>query len=396
MASSQDVFPFVRLTETSVAEINILDHPIFRLGNTAHPSRGSDPTDGEPLFARKDYRTEFRFDSNERLVLEADVHHGYPTIVAMRVLFAVIDEARLLGYTSRRVPITIAKIASWMGIRRPGGSQVEMILNAMRSLAGLKLRFFNSWYDRNTKTRLSTEHAALAEQVEIAKQEAERTAAAISNSSTPSSEAERVAAEAQHLYEELCAAYKAATQDPETKKPKESWDRLVTEWDLGEGSRNFVELGDRLFDSLSRKYRVGIDREYFIALELPLAQRLYTYLAKEDGKRADGSRQPVYRENLLSLAQRLPLSAKHPSKIKQYLEPALEALTALRGGKQYLSRYSFGGTGKSTYLEVVFAACSLRAGARALAGASEGTAVSGLVSAPGGNPLRRPTRPPKS
>jgi hypothetical protein len=365
---NQDYFPFVRLAETSAAEINVLDHPIFRLGKTAHPSRGADPTDGELLYARKDYRTEFRFMSNERLVLEADVHHGYPGIIAMRVLFAVIDEARLLNYSSRRIPITLAKIAAWMGIPRPGGSQVEMILDAMRSLAGLKLRFFNSWYDKSTKTKLSTEHAVLAEQIEIAKREAERKGKE-AKSSGAGPEAKKSAEEAQRLYEELSQAYRSATEDPQSKKPKESWDRLVTEWELGEGTTNFVELGQRLFESLSRKYRVGIDREYFVALDLPLAQRLYAYLAKEDGKNAVGTRRPVYRENLMSLAQRLPLAAKHPSKVKQYLVPALEALKSSRGGKQYLRSYSFGGIKQDAYLEVTFAQVDLRAGVRALAAA---------------------------
>ena len=213
----------VRLIETSVVEGNIVEHPLFKLSNReAKPHHGIGK-DGRLIQYKEDYTCTYELGSGARIIIEADMHHGYPTVFGMRVLLAILEHSRSLGFPSRRVPITRAEIARYLGMyegSRPGGYQFSYIVEAVRALQGIKIIFENTWYD--TIKRMRTSVAG----------------------------------------EQIITGFNFDSKDCE----------------------GFVELGERFYESLKVGYRVGIDMDYINGLDSPTAQRLYVYLTKKDGE----------------------------------------------------------------------------------------------------------------
>lgn len=209
------------LVETSTAEGNILEHPIFKLSNKeARPNRGRDK-DGNLLFASEDYVATYDLGSGAYVRVSASDHFGFPTVFGMRVLLAIIEKSRRLGFPSKRVPITLTELAVLLGHQKPGGSLLKAIKESIFALNGLKLDFIKTWYDCATKGTLESVAGG----------------------------------------------------------------QLITEYSIGCESpgENFVELSGRLFESIRSGYRIGIDLDYLNGLKLATAQRLYAYLTKRDG-----------------------------------------------------------------------------------------------------------------
>jgi hypothetical protein len=297
--------PPARLSETAVAEGNVLEHPIFKLSNKeARPHRGKDKS-GNYLRVEGDYTTQHVLSPGSRVVIEASIQHGYPTVFGMRVLLAIIEKSRSLGFPARRVPITMAEIARSLGEPEAGGRLYKLIKHAVATLNSLRLAFENAWYDTATKTTVMNTGA-----------------------------------------EHIITAYSLGGPKG---GPQQQLSFGYTE--------DFVELGERLFESLRAGYRIGVDLDYLNALRSSTAQRLYAYLTKKDG----GGR-AQYSENLISLAGKLPLGPRFPSQIRRIIEPALRELERPqeKGRKCFLSQHYFESSGKDTALTVVFAGASMR------------------------------------
>ena len=196
----------IRLTEAHVAEGNVLEYPIFKLSNKmARPNRGSDK-DGNILLAKEDYTSQYELAPGVKIVIEADLHHGYPTTFGMRVLFAVIQKSRLLGYPSRKVAITISEVAQLLSLPR-GGHQYNLIKKAILSLNGLRIIFENAWYDKTNCVMIPNTGA-----------------------------------------EHLVTDFQIGKAKKHRSKPAQL--NFV---------EDYVELGPRLFESLRAGYRIGID-----------------------------------------------------------------------------------------------------------------------------------------
>jgi hypothetical protein len=300
----------IRLTENHVAEGNVLEHPIFKLSNKmARPNRGRDK-DGNVLLAKEDYISQYELAPGVKIIIEADLHHGYPTTFGMRVLLAVIQKSRSLGYPSRRVFITIAEIAQLLNLPH-GGHQYSLIKKAILSLNGLRIIFENLWYDKINRTIIPITGA-------------------------------------EHL-----------VTDFQIGKVKKRSKPIQLEFDF---VGDYIELGSRLFESLRAGYRIGIDLDYINELENPCSQRLYAYLTKKDG---DG--RVEYCESIVSLAKKLPLTATMPSDIIRILKPALEELKGQKqSGKRFLVNYKFVGSRRESQIIVSFSAASLRDCVRAM------------------------------
>lgn len=296
----------IRVNETSVSEGNILEHPLFKLSN-----KEAKPTRAGGLLDRSDYRSEHRLGEGIRIVIEADMHHGYPTVFGLRVLLAVLEKGRTLGFPARRVPITRAEIARSIGYEEYGGRQYKLITEAILTLHKLTVLFENAWYDKSigaTVTGLKPEHLITDFYLGNTKGDAQQ----------------------------LNFAY----------------------------NEEFVELGERLYESLRAGYRIGVDLDYLNKLGSPTAQRLYSYLTKKDG---DG--RTSYTETMMSIARKLPIAPLPASHIKRILERALGELEqpCARDGKKFLEGHSFSGKGSDASLTVYFASGSMRAAAREFA-----------------------------
>jgi hypothetical protein len=125
--------------ERTVVEGNIVEHPIWKLSNRqARPKRlmvdaetGKVLVDPRTLKPREyvdpaDCTQEFDLgpdpiDGSKRrqLVIKADVHAGFPTVHALRVLVVVAEKAHFSRYASQKVPITPSEIARGLRIEHP-------------------------------------------------------------------------------------------------------------------------------------------------------------------------------------------------------------------------------------------------------------------------------------
>jgi hypothetical protein len=61
-----------------------------------------------------------------QLVIKADVHAGFPTVHAFRVLMVVVEKAHALGYASQKVPTTPSHIANGLGVPRTTSSSATV------------------------------------------------------------------------------------------------------------------------------------------------------------------------------------------------------------------------------------------------------------------------------
>jgi hypothetical protein len=264
-------------------------------------------TDPETLKPREyidpaDYTQEFDLgpdpsDARKRrqLVIKADVHAGFPTVHALRVLIVVAERAHSLGYARQKVPITPTEIAAGLGIDRPSGPHYSAIYNSLDALEGVQLVYVDSYYD----VRIKAVH--------------------------PGRRTERLVKKTMfklrprpHSAGPAPAAHGAAiTTEPE----------------------DYVELGDGLWESLMSGYRFAVDRTYLNRLDTDLAQRLYSYLAKKD------HRSRFYEESVVKVARRLGLAKTSPSAIRASLEPACEELKRPSGpeNKAFLRSFEFAG-----------------------------------------------------
>jgi YgiT-type zinc finger domain-containing protein len=253
--------------ERTVVEGNLVEHPIWKLNNRqARPKRVAvDASTGEPreYVEPEDYTQTFELgphpaDSQRRrqLVMRADVHAGFPTMHAFRVLLVVIERAHQLGYAGQKVPITPTEIALGLGAEEPGGKDYRSIYGSLDALENVQLCFVESFYDRTARMV------------------------------HPGRLTERLVKKTRFR---LRARPTAAAAAPTG---------VAGEVEPGD----FVELGDALWRSLTSGYRFAVDRAYLNALPTELAQRLYSYLSKKDR----ASR--FYEERVISLGRHLGLA----------------------------------------------------------------------------------------
>ena len=248
--------PSVPPRERTVVEGNIVEHPIWKLSNRqARPKRLM--VDGEtgkvlvdPQTSRPreyvdpaDYTQELDLgpdpsDGRRRrqLVIKADVHAGFPTVHALRVLVVVAEKAHFLRYASQKVPITPTEIARGLGIDRPAGPHFSAIYNSLDALEGVQLVYVDTYYDVRARAVHPGRRTERLVKRTVFKLRPRRRAAPQLDGTA------------------------RATTDPE----------------------DYVELGDGLWESLTSGYRFAVDRTYLNGLDTDLAQRLYSYLAKKD------------------------------------------------------------------------------------------------------------------
>jgi hypothetical protein len=302
--------------ERTVVEGNIVEHPIWKLSiRQARPKRlmvdmvtGKVLVDPETLKPREyvdpeDYTQQLDLgpdptDAQKRrqLVIKADVHAGFPTVHALRVLIVVAEKAHFLGYANQKVPITPAEITRGLGTKEPSGPHYTAIYNSLDALEGVQLVYVDSYYD----VRARAVHPG------------RRTERLVKKTVFKLRPRRRPTARA--VVDDSAAA--------------------------GAGPDDYVELGDGLWESLTSGYRFAVDRTYLNALDTDLAQRLYSYLAKKD------YRSRFYEESVIKVGRRLGLAKRSPSDIRSSLEPACEILKRPNGTerKAFLRSYAFAGT----------------------------------------------------
>lgn len=305
------------LVEQQVTEGNLLEFPIFKLSN-----KEARPTRKGGLLSRDDYAYSFtqvvrNSDGTllqKSVTIEADVHWGFPTMFAYRVLLAIIDKLREQtggDFSTARVSISRYEICQRLEMSSIGGTEYELVDHALMALYKLTLVFRNAWVEgqgRGARTRL---HRGLRP--------------------------ERLILAHDFLPEGLpgTEAVKVSTQQAQL---------ALSSW---------VELGPGLMWNLRNGYCIGQDLSYLNQLQRQrgdTAMRLYSYLSKRDGHR------PAYTERLMSLAEKLPLKARFPSQVERILRPALETLCApvARTEKRFLKEFVFQGDGSDRKLHVTF------------------------------------------
>jgi hypothetical protein len=302
--------------ERTVVEGNLVEHPIWKLTNRqARPKRlmvdketGKvlvDPETRKPreYFDPDDYTQAFDLgpdptDSQKRrqLVIKADVHAGFPTVHAFRVLVVIVERAHALGYASPKVPITPTYIAHGLGIDIPSGAHFTAIYNSLDALENVQLSYLHSYYDVTAKAVHPGRRTERLVKKSVFKLRLSRRA--------------------------TCSAPPATQQPAEQLEPED-----------------YVELGDGLWTSLTSGYRFAVDRPYLNSLPTETAQRLYGYLAKKDYK----SR--FYEERVVNIGRRLGLAKTSPSDIRSSLEPACQVLLQPlgTGRKAFLRCFTFEG-----------------------------------------------------
>jgi hypothetical protein len=318
--------------ERTVVEGNIVEHPIWKLSNRqARPKRImvdketgkvlTDPQSGKPreYVDPEDYTevidlgpdpTDLR--KRRQLVIKADIHAGFPTVHAFRVLVVIVEKAHALGYASQKVPITPTQIANGLGLEAPGGKDYESIYNSLDALENVQLCFVDTYYDVTVKSV----HPG------------RRTERLVKKSVFKLGGPGRARAPRRDAGEDG----PASAVIPNYPQQETLGDALEPE--------DYVELGDGLWRSLTAGYRFAVDRMYLNGLPTETALRLYSYLAKKDYK----SR--FYEERVVGLGRRLGLAKTAPSDIRASLEPACEALLQPLGAerKAFLRAFSFEGT----------------------------------------------------
>ena len=303
--------------ERTVVEGNLVEHPIWKLTNRqARPKRlmidketGKVLLDPETRRPREyvdpdDYTQVFELGPNpadpqkrRQLVIKADVHAGFPTVHAFRVLVVIVERAHALGYASQKVPITPTHVANGLGFADPSGAHFTAIYNSLDALENVQLSYVDSYYDVTAK----------------AVHPGRRTERLVKKCVFKLRPARRA----------ICSAPPATRQHPPEQLEPE----------------DYVELGDGLWASLTSGYRFAVDRPYLNSLPTETAQRLYSYLAKKDYK----SR--FYEERVVNIGRRLGLAKTSPSDIRASLEPACEVLLRPIGAgrKAFLRSFTFEG-----------------------------------------------------
>lgn len=283
----------------------------YRIRLTAHP---------------EDYKQVHSLPNGHRVIVGASVHHGFPTMLAHRVLLSVFDKCRELGYPDAKVPITYSEIAERIDVPLSGRYQ-QLITQALHAMNTLSLSS-DHWWDREGQR-----HVTITGE------------------------------------EKLIASFRLSHS---MGSPSQMTLPYVG---------NFVQLGAPLFQSLKAKYRAGIDLAYLNRLSTTTAQRLYVYLTKHDGRArqtddTNAVRKPDYSEDLLSLAAKLPLRVRYRSDALRILKPALVELATpqrhpdpAHDGKRFLLSWASDGRTLSVY----YAGLSLRAMVHARAAGAQRT-----------------------
>lgn len=298
----KDVTSIKRLDEKGVTDGHIPSLPFFKLSRKdAHPNRGKN-ADGTINKVMEDYTEEYHLGPSAKLVLKANPHYGFPTVFAMRVLLVIEDRCRHLGYVSRKVPITLQEIAQGMGVKRPGGKMIKAIKHALYAMAGGHFLALEAWLDPVTKKHVDDT----------------------------------------------------------------GWEQLITGFRLGSDSSgapvgdipNFVELGERLFESLRLKYRMAVDNQYIAELPNETAQRLYIYLTTKNRDEVEGGEvtpRLSYTENMMKFATKVGITATRPAKVRTTLTRGLVPLARpSKSGKLFLSSYNFDGKERDTKVTTCF------------------------------------------
>lgn len=318
--------------ERTVIEGNLVEHPIWKLTNRqARPKRPMidretgkvllDPETRRPrdYIDPDDYTQVFELGSDpadrqkrRQLVIKADVHAGFPTLHAFRVLVVIIERAHALGYASQKVPITPTQIANGLGMEHPGGKDYESIYGSLDALENIQLCFVETYYDITAKSV----HPG------------RRTERLVKKSVFKLGATERVRGKRRQGVGAVIAVPAVSSAEVQ----RERLDDAIEPED-------YVELGDGLWRSLTSGYRFAVDRAYLNNLPTETAQRLYSYLTKKDYK----SR--FYEERVVGLGRRFGLAKTAPSDIRATLEPACEMLLKPIGteGKAFLRAFSFEG-----------------------------------------------------
>ncbi len=158
--------------ERTVVEGNLVEHPIWKLTNrqarpkrlmvdketgkvlldyeTRKPREYIDPDDYTQVFDLGPDPADPR--KRRQLVIKADVHAGFPTVHAFRVLVVIVERAHALGYASQKVPILPTHIANGLGIDDPSGAHFTAIYNSLDALENVQLSYVDSYYDVTAKT----------------------------------------------------------------------------------------------------------------------------------------------------------------------------------------------------------------------------------------------------
>ncbi len=327
-----------------MVEGNIVEHPIWKLSNRqARPKRlmvdvetGKVLIDPETLKPREyvdpeDYTQELDLGPDPRdgrrrrqLIIKADVHAGFPTVHALRVLVVVAEKAHYLGYANQKVPITPAEIARGLGVENPAGPHFSAIYNSLDALEGVQLVYVDTYYDvRARAVHPGRRTERLVKKTVFRLRPRRRSSLQIGVDA-------------------------AAASVPE----------------------DYVELGDGLWESLTSGYRFAVDRTYLNGLDTDLAQRLYSYLAKKD------YRSRFYEESVIKVGRRLGIAKTSPSDIRASLQPACEVLLRPSGPerKVFLRSFAFEGV-RSAMKLVVETNREVDAGREAAAGAVRGREV---------------------
>ncbi|WP_342382202.1 hypothetical protein NVS55_40100 (plasmid) [Myxococcus stipitatus] len=292
------------VVEDAVAEGNVLELPLFRLSQ--HP--GKAPADPQTALNRliHVYRLDGRTDQdaqlkNERRIeITANQRWGFPTMLGLRILVAVMERSQQMGFSSPKIPISRWELCDLLNLDKCGKSYT-LLNHQIAAMKALTIICHNCWHRKGAPKASSDKQQSISLIADFAFEQ--------EGGAQPSSQTQ-----------------------------------------LAFGTPQHITLGDAIYQSLSAGYRLGIDRSYLNDLarfDNAAAVRLYAYLSKKDTRE-------MYTENIIKLASKLPHSDLRPTKIKKTLEPALRRLTdpLPHSGKRFLESFVFEGTGSDTRLVV--------------------------------------------
>jgi len=253
--------------EFTLAEGNLAELPIFVLSNKeAKPKELADYKRHVVLGTRHENGQEVE----RSVTVTANPAYGFPTMLANRVLHAVIAASQEQRFESPFVFITRHQIAVKLGYQQPGATEYRLILDALKALRSIVLVAADCWHDKNKKTREGSVKSA-----------------------------------------GLIADFDFKDERVQSQLPLLNRD--------GVPQRSYVKLSDLVYASLRAGYHFGIELPYLSALG-PLPGRLYEYLTKKDDQKT------TYTEGVKSLGRKMNLKKTAPSDIMAALGPALDSL----------------------------------------------------------------------
>lgn len=252
--------PIQQVAATGKDEMNLAEFPLTRIGRN-------------DTRQKIEYRGQMVNKAGEVLeqkwTVDGSVSYGLPTEFADRVLVALMAITAKDGFTERKVPFTIYRVLSFLGItcNKRNYSAVE---RALHQLVGVTIYSEGAFWDKVIQKRVTTKKGF-------------------------------------HLLEEFWL------------KSFETDEAIIE----AEGVNGYIVWGERVWDSFKAGYIKQLDTTFYYSLENALSRRLYRFLDKRMHY------QDQYQIDIFDLSARIGMKPyPYPSDIVRKLSPALTELQA--------------------------------------------------------------------